>query len=664
MNRYSRYRRRLAAGLVLPLLITLLAGGLGTAPPAEAAVDQLQELGRPNGSNFAGWHMKDKELVRDYYTTLQAGGQPGPLLFKHWMALKGLMTGSAQAAGVIDPDTGLKLYTAHATGVLQALGLALQAREELIGRILRAQLAGTALALPPWEQIYPPLGKGGDGMLFPSDGLQASSSTYVNPQMVVNAIKDLMRNGVPGQAFTGATVFIAPFAFPDAPDGGYVRTSPGVNSFQAVLSSTRAQNHPVGTIDHLFGHYVMVKYFGRNPEVAPSNWKQYLELRGTSPQTPQEWVEEGEWEELTAENWAEDFRIAFGTNQVNYPHRGSFRTPKSRTISAFAELAKAAINENPTTLGFDYVQIGDDKNVAWGAGGIRTNSLVTATRAVTVNGIASMPSGARPRVTVYGRRSIRDRWTPLGGGGKTNQLGQFVIPLSLGPGVWELAVEADADGLFAEELFTVVVVTRQLAGEYWELPELKDMPGHWAEGHVSRLVELGSVSGFGDGTFRPEDPISRGAFLKVMMTALRAEGLIPERFVVMDPPLYEDIAEHWARSYVEEAYANSYFNSTEYFPRFAADDPITREEIGRLVGAAIESIAMEFGETQLLRQFSDTDQIEAWRTPSVAVAVRHGVLKGYPDGTFRPKNTATRAEASVIVIRLLEQVKAMQAEKG
>lgn len=647
------------------LVLSLLAASAWPAlpPTAVAAEDPLRELSRPNGSNFVSWHSKDKELVNQLYRTIQSGGNPAPALFRQWQALSALMHGTVQGAAYVDEDTGLTIYTAQATGVLQALGLALKAREDIIARILRSQLAGAPLQASSMEIVYPPLGRGGPGMLFPTDGLQVPAGTYLNPQTVINTIKDLMKNGVPMHSFSGAKVYIAPFSFADAPGGGFVKDTPGVNAFQAILSSTRAQNHPVGTIGHLYGQYMLAKYFGLTPKVNEENWKRYLSLRGSSPDSPREWVDEGDWEALTVNNWAEDFRVSFGTNQANYAHRGNYRHPKAAIMNSFRELVKSAATYDTKLLAYDHVQVSDGKHVSYATGGAHTHSMVTTSRSISVTGNIAMSTGTRPKVTIYGRRNPRDRWVPIAGG-RTNQLGQFNIPLTIGPGVWELAVDAVSDGLRAEETFTVIVITRQVAGEYWEIPDFNDLDGHWSQAQVYRLVELGAVSGMGDGTFRPGEPISRGAFLKVMMSALRAEALVPERFVLMDIPLYEDIGEHWSRSFVEDAYANSFFNSTEYFPRFDPDQPITREEIGRLAGAAIESAVFDFGETRELRQFSDADAIEAWRTPAIATAVRHGVLTGYPDGTFQPKLTATRAEAAVIVIRLLEKVKELKAEKA
>ena len=51
--------------------------------------------------------------------------------------------------------------------------------------------------------------------------------------------------------------------------------------------------------------------------------------------------------------------------------------------------------------------------------------------------------------------------------------------------------------------------------------------------------------------------------------------------------------------------------------------------------------------------FTDDGSISGWARGFVAVAVRDGLLKGYPDGSFRPQGDATRAEACAMIENFL-----------
>ena len=54
--------------------------------------------------------------------------------------------------------------------------------------------------------------------------------------------------------------------------------------------------------------------------------------------------------------------------------------------------------------------------------------------------------------------------------------------------------------------------------------------------------------------------------------------------------------------------------------------------------------------------FADQAAIPAWAGEGVATAVQRGLVRGYPDNTFRPAGEVTRAEAAAVIARLLEQI--------
>ncbi|MEQ6358483.1 S-layer homology domain-containing protein, partial [Thermoanaerobacter thermohydrosulfuricus] len=85
------------------------------------------------------------------------------------------------------------------------------------------------------------------------------------------------------------------------------------------------------------------------------------------------------------------------------------------------------------------------------------------------------------------------------------------------------------------------------------------------------------------------------------------------------------------------------------------DDPITREEmtavIMRVYGKLAEYKEDSIGNTT----FSDNNNISEWAKNVVANAVKLGIVRGYEDNTFKPKDNATRAEAAAMLYRILEK---------
>jgi len=191
-----------------------------------------------------------------------------------------------------------------------------------------------------------------------------------------------------------------------------------------------------------------------------------------------------------------------------------------------------------------------------------------------------------------------------------------------------------------------------------------DLSGHWAADEVLRASAEGWVSGYPDGTFRPDAPISRAEFVKMLTAATRlTPGSETVQALVQAAAPYlpagstfglKDLPNHWLhlQGWLQPAVAFGLVVPSDYEGGiFHPDSPITRQEMAvmtvraqGLARAAIEEKAGDLG-------FRDQGEIPLWARGYVSQAVQAGILKGYPDGTFRGRQSATRAEAVVMVRR-------------
>jgi hypothetical protein len=111
---------------------------------------------------------------------------------------------------------------------------------------------------------------------------------------------------------------------------------------------------------------------------------------------------------------------------------------------------------------------------------------------------------------------------------------------------------------------------------------------------------------------------------------------------------FADTANHWARDYIAVAYARQIakgYNDT----RFGPDDYITREQM-----AVMLAQAAELRNVTGTRTFSDQERISPWAREAVAAASSKGIINGYPDKSFKPKDKATRGEAITVLLRSLD----------
>lgn len=170
---------------------------------------------------------------------------------------------------------------------------------------------------------------------------------------------------------------------------------------------------------------------------------------------------------------------------------------------------------------------------------------------------------------------------------------------------------------------------------------LTDIFGHWAKDSIEQLVKLGVVNGYPDGTFKPDADITRAEFVTLLIKALKPRT---------DESLeFSDILGHWAEEYIRTAASAGIVEGYDG-NLFRPDDPVTREQMATM---AIRALDLELVDEET--SFIDEENISAWAKPSVATAVGVGIVKGYPDDTFRPQVKATRAEAVTIIVNLLGQ---------
>lgn len=163
-------------------------------------------------------------------------------------------------------------------------------------------------------------------------------------------------------------------------------------------------------------------------------------------------------------------------------------------------------------------------------------------------------------------------------------------------------------------------------------------PGYWAYEPITKLVEQGILNGYEDGSFKPDNPVSRAEFSKMMVKGLGVEntgGCVATQF--KDVPL-----EHWALQSIAICVCKGYVKGFED-GSFRPDGDISGAEL-----AAILLRARPGHDETLLKSGPD------WYSGYTACAREHGLL--YPG--FDATAKASRAQCAysmVQLFRLLQQ---------
>jgi len=163
--------------------------------------------------------------------------------------------------------------------------------------------------------------------------------------------------------------------------------------------------------------------------------------------------------------------------------------------------------------------------------------------------------------------------------------------------------------------------------------------GHWAYEWVTYMNEKGYIHGYPDGTYLPDQYITRAEYVTILNYIFDSEGTTDKNYI--------DVIEgDWYYDYIHAAVANGYLHgyndaTDEHDGTMKPNNYITREEAAVVVadayGLALNSDVSKFG---------DAENISDWAVPYVGALAGGEVLMGDEDHNFRPKDNMKRAEVA------------------
>ncbi|KAF1085941.1 Endoglucanase precursor [Sporotomaculum syntrophicum] len=173
---------------------------------------------------------------------------------------------------------------------------------------------------------------------------------------------------------------------------------------------------------------------------------------------------------------------------------------------------------------------------------------------------------------------------------------------------------------------------------------LSDISGHWAEDYINQLAGSSIMGGYPDGSFRPDANVTREEFVKCLIVALN----IPINSSAKSS--YADVYRtSWSYPYIETAVAAGILVPEEAVNgMLRPQEPIPRVEVAKL---AVRALGLPIKSNYA--GYDDGINIPSSYRGYVGVVKERHLMSGYPDGTFRAWNPVTRAEACVILIRLI-----------
>lgn len=262
---------------------------------------------------------------------------------------------------------------------------------------------------------------------------------------------------------------------------------------------------------------------------------------------------------------------------------------------------------------------------------------------VTAEHTSSGGGGGGGGVTAYTIEATAGSNGSISPSGKTavvsGEDATFVITPDSGYRVADVLVDGKSVGAVRSYTFENVKANHTISVTFEEGEQVIDPDETGVSDWLNTADHIVYLNGYVDGTFRPDDNMTRAEAAQMFY------NLLNDKDVAITVSFSDVASDAWYAEAVNTLASLGMITGVGD-NKYEPDRSITRAEF--------TAIAMRFADlaTGGENVFSDVAE-DAWYHDYVVGSIQYGWITGYPDGTFRPENTITRAEVTTIVNRML-----------
>lgn len=196
---------------------------------------------------------------------------------------------------------------------------------------------------------------------------------------------------------------------------------------------------------------------------------------------------------------------------------------------------------------------------------------------------------------------------------------------------------------------TLISCNYALAADYSDVNQ-----SAWYASYVNKISELNAFSGYEDGTFRPDNQITQEEFIKTVVCLICGEFNESNATTVKNP--WNSKWSSWAVPYLDKAFELGLITEQDTMFKLVGI-PCNRGEMAKVITRAVEYLKEDSvaDTSTYITKLKDYNRMKEEYKPYVLQAYAKGILSGYDDGTFRDDGLLTRAEASSVLVRLIDK---------
>lgn len=196
----------------------------------------------------------------------------------------------------------------------------------------------------------------------------------------------------------------------------------------------------------------------------------------------------------------------------------------------------------------------------------------------------------------------------------------------------------------------------------YNFSDIGDEAHVWAAPYVESMYEKGYISGYEDGTFRPDNEVTRLECLALFARAMGSKDEANKGVLELAHNDFDNIIKDYSLAWGQDEIAYLLYKGVlkksdldTYLLGLEKDTPMKRYEAAIVITKALggESAALE--ENAIVLDYTDAKEIPTTAVQYVNYASKAGIMTGMDDGSFSPNSSVSRAQMAVMLTRTVDE---------
>ncbi len=183
----------------------------------------------------------------------------------------------------------------------------------------------------------------------------------------------------------------------------------------------------------------------------------------------------------------------------------------------------------------------------------------------------------------------------------------------------------------------------------------------WAVSSIESMSEAGYITGYEDGTFRPDSQVTRLECIALFARAMGSNDEVNAEILQMAHEQYDSILSAYSLPWGEDEIAYLLYTGTlsktdldRYIISTEKDEPMKRCEAAVIITKALGGESEALGQTGIVLDYNDAKEIPSDAVQYVYYATKAGIMNGMGDGSFSPLSSVSRAQMAVMLERTVD----------